>query len=272
MLKELVSNTSVRSAKPDDVAGIVAIARAGLRAEILQLTIYGIPGVAAFLEDRLRDARSPKGDFFVLEGEDRIHGFVEIRRREDNLFLNNIYVSSSFRGQGGGTHLLHSGLERLSSGIEGHVELDVFDNNTRALSWYQRLGFECQSRSVWLESVQPMGTAKDPRDSIDIDLAEADAMQAAYGFSYFVLPTSDGPRVVGRIGKDLFRVTGPSILCDKQILEQLGIIDGKRHLLCIEPSQASNSRRDLILMRQRASSSRLRAPLRTVLRALNHRR
>lgn len=258
----------VRRARPDDIEGIVAIVRAGLSPGILPFTIYGAAGITAFLRHELDRPDSRIGDCFVLEGDGRVLGFAEFRQRTNTVFLNNIYVSAPFSGKGGGTLLLGTALQHLCTVDKIQVELDAFDDNRRALAWYRRLGFEVTSRTVWSQSLHPIGTESTLPCRVEADLADADRMHAIYGFSEFVLSTTKQERVVGRIGSDLFRVTGDSILRDSHALEQLRMIDGNRRILCIESGRTSDRVGDLVPTRVLTSSTRMRAAIHTVLGSL----
>lgn len=76
-------------------------------------------------------------------------GFCHVVVKEDNLFLNNIYVDERFQGLGLGSKLLRKSLQHLGGYNYSEIHLDLFDSNTRAGNWYLHMGFTPRQQTVW---------------------------------------------------------------------------------------------------------------------------
>lgn len=76
----------------------------------------------------------------VVEVENRIVGYVQIRDEGHRIYLQNIALSPEFQGKGFGTRLL-TNLQRESSARRVALELAVFRTNPKALKFYERIGF-----------------------------------------------------------------------------------------------------------------------------------
>lgn len=69
-----------------------------------------------------------------------ILGFVELDPRPNDLYLRNIALTPSSRGQGIGTRLI-TDLQARASEENRTITLRVFETNTQAIRFYERLGF-----------------------------------------------------------------------------------------------------------------------------------
>lgn len=108
---------------------------------------------------------------FGIFKESRIHGFVHLVSNSSTLFLNNIYLSTTVRGNGTGSSVLNE-IFRIPSIVKKnfkHLELDVLKSNIIARKWYEKLGLGQKSTQNWyyVNSVN-----KDPelRFSLDHDI------------------------------------------------------------------------------------------------------
>ena len=140
---------SVTPGRPEDAEAIVETLRSQLRAELMAATIYAGTGIVSFVRSQLERADPVMGWFVVHRSSDSLQGFAEFRLRGEVLFLNNIYVREEATGRGIGQALLAAGLTRFGGPGALALELDVFEDNSRAKRWYQGLGLTRCARRVW---------------------------------------------------------------------------------------------------------------------------
>ncbi len=95
----------------------------------------------AALEQLLRD---PCVNGFVAEMDGRIVGYLKTQYVAENhrLFVSSVYVLPEAQGHRIGATLMQMAEEEARSRGVGEYWLGVMNQNTRALAWYVRLGFE----------------------------------------------------------------------------------------------------------------------------------
>lgn len=76
---------------------------------------------------------------YVYEDKQEIQGFIGL----SNEYIEGIFVSAEMQSQGIGKILLN-----YVKGKRNKLILNVYQKNTRAISFYQREGFEIQSESL----------------------------------------------------------------------------------------------------------------------------
>ena len=90
--------------------------------------------------DRLSEVARIKGwdkhDIIVNESDQKIQGFIGL----NNDYIEGIFVSDKMQSQGIGKILLNDTKDKRNE-----LRLNVYRKNTRAISFYQREGFEIQS-------------------------------------------------------------------------------------------------------------------------------
>ena len=77
----------------------------------------------------------PQAEVYVYEDDKMIQGFVGL----SNEYIEGIFVSAEMQSQGIGKILLN-----YVKGKRNKLILNVYQKNTRAISFYQREGFEIQ--------------------------------------------------------------------------------------------------------------------------------
>lgn len=81
---------------------------------------------------------------FVAENGGAVAGFICVKLRNDpqwGTYIDSLHVSSSLRGLGAGKKLLQHAAEWINDiDNESPVYLWVFEDNERAIAFYQRLG------------------------------------------------------------------------------------------------------------------------------------
>lgn len=109
-------------------------------------------------EDRLSHWHSVLSQYndgegiFVAEKEGKVEGFIYIKLQNDDQlgnYIDSLHVSSVLRGQGEGKKLLTHAAEWIRGvDTESPLYLWVFEDNTRAINFYQRLGGVIVERAV----------------------------------------------------------------------------------------------------------------------------
>ena len=149
--------SALRPATAADAAAIAALHTASWRdayADILEPAFLAGPIEAdrlALWDGRLRDPAD--GQLVqVAETDGAVVGFVCAFRDADakwGSLVDNLHVSPAMRGHGLGEILLRAAASRLAEhGAQGGLHLWVFEANTAALRFYERLGGRVVERIV----------------------------------------------------------------------------------------------------------------------------
>jgi GNAT superfamily N-acetyltransferase len=209
----------IRQASPPDAGEVVDLVRQSFRPEDLALTIYGCSGIAEYLR---REFAAPRNAYLVAETEGRMDGFLEMRPGPS---LNYIAIDRAHRGKGIGRELLFSA---LAGAAGSRLTLDVFEHNTPALAWYQKLGFQNYGRTaIW--RVQAVDCP--PAPVYLSGLSQADTAHRVFGFSNFALSSGGRDFTIGRLGEHWFFITDRALLSDSGVLRALRTIDSSREIL-----------------------------------------
>ncbi|MBN1394328.1 MAG: GNAT family N-acetyltransferase [Pirellulales bacterium] len=228
----------IRSAKPTDAVSIVSIIREAFPARLLDATVYGCPGIGKYIVEQII-AQDGGGDahYTVAEKDGEIGACAEIRRLPDRLFLNYIAVLASYRSLGLGKRLLRRALAANDRNAEKAIALDVFDYNANVLNWYERLGFERQSVTVWREGPLNGGTAS---SAIISGYAQAEACQREFGFSKFRIQAGKRAYEIGRLGDHWYRLTNVEALRVPGLVARLKNLEPHRRILVLSDAAANN--------------------------------
>lgn len=250
---------TTRPATPADVDTLCRFLRAVLPDPLRPFTIYASDRLAAYVADRVRAGGAGPSRFVLLTTPDgTAAGMAEWRLGEDVLFLNQLFVDPPHRRCGGARYLLAEGLAASSV---PRIQLDVFETNTTARAWYDRLGFRPMDRRTWHHGPLP-DAAPGLGEATMSDLTHADDQHRRYGFSTFQLTTPTRTYTVGRLGSALFRVQDAALLNDAAALHTLADLDPRRTLLYVGPASPT------VLGNCLARSLRLEAPVEAVQTAL----
>lgn len=222
---------TIRLAQPDDSETIVKILRDGLGDKLSNYTIYCSHGMPAFIRAQIKSHDLGGTKYFVSEEDGQIVGFAEFRLLAKEIFLNNIYVTPLGRGSGSGKALLSAGLVLAQERGLIRIGLDVFSDNSKALTWYEKLGFELASESVWLEMEIKADSNKQHFKILNLPFANC--LYRNYGFASLEIETSTGEYSVGLLGENFFRVSEAKFFEDKDALACLTTFDSSRKLLYI---------------------------------------
>ncbi|MBE7502948.1 MAG: GNAT family N-acetyltransferase [Verrucomicrobiales bacterium] len=227
----------------------------------------GCPGALAYVQDTIERQGAGGDNVWFVARDGGVAGAAEIRRSPEALFLNHVLVRRDLQGRGLGRRLLAEGFARLRGARTREISLDVFADNARARGWYERLGFRVVASTRWELAGLPAtsGTA----GWFVSGLAQADCVQARYGFSMFDLHTPAGQYHVGRLGSDWFRVADARLVDDAVAGVALSALGPGRRVLLLRrvapEAEAAREQPDANLL---ALGYRMSAPLDDTLRAL----
>ena len=222
----------VEFAKVSETEKMLQILTEGFPASLLSYIPLGCPGAREYVVDLIGlQNHGCDSRWIVVRDERVVAGFVEMRLYSDELFVNYIYIRSNKQNQGLGTHLLKQSLEMTRREGINRVGLHVYVDNEGARRWYSRIGFFPVEEQIWAIAQIEMATT--PGWYCVAGIPQANVVHARYGFSQFVLRTSQGNYEIGRLGTDVYRATNPRILENSAALWGLRQLDPSRHLLLI---------------------------------------
>lgn len=231
----MIETVALRVANVSDADAIADIISAGVAPGVRQAMIYGCSGVHRFLRCELELATELSERLFLVgEHEGRITGAMELRWTAGELFLNQIAVAASARGQGLGAAMLRAAVQMVGSRRWERMLLDVFEDNVMASRWYERLGFEELSRADWW--TLPLDRLPAPIEFAVLNYAQASVAHDAFGFSQLEISTRRGRHAVGLLGDAYFRVSTLEAVNDADLLSGLHMLAPERALLALLPS------------------------------------
>lgn len=102
-----------------------------------------------FLEYLKSAVKSNLNDFYLLEVDGIVEGFIHYRTQDKFVFVNNLYVSKNARGNGVGGFFFKKTLQKFERYDE--TVLEVFLSNSNVVDWYYRMGFKEIARKSWYE-------------------------------------------------------------------------------------------------------------------------
>lgn len=231
-----MSTLEIRRARPGDAAAIAGVISAGFEPVLLDAMIYGCRGIAGYIEAALATPYVLADRRFTVASLDGlVVGCVELRRAGTSVVLNCIAVAPELRGRQVGAALLQRALVDGEHSHDALLLLDVFQHNSVAAGWYERLGFVDTGGSEWWET--PLLPPSEPLQPVTIvlDLPQADASQSLFGFSQFRVMCGDTVLHVGRLGTTWFRVTDAAAADHGQLHAILGALEPTRRLLAVLP-------------------------------------
>lgn len=229
------AKVEVGLAHRDEAPDILGLFTSGFPADRQPWIPLGCPGALVFVRDSIERQELGGESHWVVARDGGVVGCAEIRRTPGRLFLNHVLVRPDLQRQGVGRLLLREGFAVIrQQGVE-QVALDVFADNTRALRWYERLGFAMESVTCWETGAWSVRPALKAVWSC-LGLPQADCVHARYGFSTFELVTPRGGYQVGRLGSGLFRVSDERILTDPDAAAALEGLGPERQVLLLRRS------------------------------------
>lgn len=152
---------SIRSADAGDLDSLTSIAE-----EVGMMHVKALPQVfrapgdgSAWQESLMRGTEDENAGILVAELDREIVGFVQIDYRaapNNPMLLNRHYawidqigVKSEYRGRGIGKALMEAASSWARDMGADQIELNVWEFNQRAISFYEELGYKTASRRMW---------------------------------------------------------------------------------------------------------------------------
>ena len=97
-----------------------------------------------------KELKNPNSFFFFAEGNQQVLGYLKVNinqaqteeQGQTALEIERIYVNKAFKQQGIGTKLFQKALDLAQQHQKSKIWLGVWENNTAALKFYHKLGFE----------------------------------------------------------------------------------------------------------------------------------
>jgi len=220
----------IRPACENDADLIVKLIQQSFDKNMLNSMIYGCHGMGSYVRRCISIPETIADTFYVVaEDAGHIVGCIELRFIGRIVFLNYICTSACIRTKGLGRELLRKSIQMINPSSYDKMNLDVFHDNLVAKSWYEKLGFTCEYSTNWWSIPFIAGERVDAGKISG--LAQAEVCQSEFGFSQFSLNTAMASYVVGRLGRDWFRICQESLLTDEQALATLGLLDPDRKIL-----------------------------------------
>lgn len=198
---QALPSIDLRSASPRDAGGIYALGEQVFGSLQFLYTIYQAPQSVSYLRQLLANSDPNRRITVAMAGEELV-GYYDASLDEDEAFLSYIAASPKVQGRGIGTLLLnHLGSLAGEKGCR-QVVLDVFQSNTAARQWYERLGFQQTSESklarVGLSDLLASDAPQLKYDSEQLQRALSEEAQG--GFSKVLCACGPGNLTVGLIG------------------------------------------------------------------------
>jgi ribosomal protein S18 acetylase RimI-like enzyme len=131
---------------------------ASTREEELAMTGWDDAARAAFLSMQFRAMRQgyasmfPRGQFSIILRDGKPAGRLVVDRTGDEIHVVDIVISPAQRGQGIGARIIKALVEEARQS-QKPVRLQVF-KNSRAIAFYQRLGFSRTSETDLYEQLE----------------------------------------------------------------------------------------------------------------------
>ncbi len=117
--------------------------------------LYSPENLNTFLNDKHSDAyytgllHSGDSEVWLLEEEGTLQGYIQygavtlpVDVTEDDCEIHRIYITQHTRSKGTGRMLMHHAMQALAQAGKKTIYLGVWSQNTRALGFYNSLGFE----------------------------------------------------------------------------------------------------------------------------------
>lgn len=102
--------------------------------------VFGESVGEEFLRNEILD--NPMADFFILEDDDKIVGFISFWIDEYKAQINNFYIVPKEQKKGLGKFLFERTINHLNSREVKEVTLEVKPSNVVALGLYYKYGFK----------------------------------------------------------------------------------------------------------------------------------
>jgi ribosomal protein S18 acetylase RimI-like enzyme len=219
------------NAVPSDAARIVELMREGFAQDWLDITLYGCAGVEHYVEAQLRLGAPARNHYKVCRKGGVVVGVTEFRILGETLFWNNVAVLPAEQGSGVGATLLRAMVQEGRDLGLRVLSLDALVSNVKAVAGYERIGLKTTAERSYWRGVFPRGS--DLGHFSIPDHAQAEVVQARFGFSEFTVQGDGRTWTVGRLGARYFRLLGWECASDPGLARFLGALEPGRELLAL---------------------------------------
>lgn len=221
-----MNNISYRIANIEDINDFTALIIAG-NENYIDKIIYGCKGINKFILGNMKNNESSL-KYFVAQIENKVIGAMEIKILKDNIFLNYIAIDNKFRGKRIGSNLIKYGVEYLANQHNyKKIQLDVFEDNVRALKLYKKLGFKIINKYEW-STIKTKENQKKIVNYKILNKEEYKKIHSFRGFSNITIEINKKVKNIGMLGKKWFRIVSNDI--DDDLINCLSNVDDREIL------------------------------------------
>ena len=220
-----------RLAQPQDVKGIVDLARISFDAKLLDKIIYGCSGFDKYLSLVLANNFRGRDIYFLIAAEEtKIISFYEFRLLSQTYYINYMATDRNFRSRGIGMRMLLIGMNYTT---EYHTQTacDIFTENVKGVKFYEGIGFKRKGATYWM--VLPLIAPSQERWFMIQDIPQSVALNNLFGFSTFRVTTEQNTYIVGLFENRYFRINNYDGLKDPSLLSALMSLDSNRKMLLL---------------------------------------
>lgn len=222
-----------------DFPQLIRLHRQVFPPEQVACTIYGCKGIARYLANQVAFPQFQREHelWGAWDGE-KLTGYAHFRGLPASWHLNNIAVHPGYQGRGAGRRLWQRFIDTARQRQFETITLDVESDNQPVIDWYRRQGLEITGAVYRYEKELAGGDLPGEAQPSPRLLGwdQAEAWQAAYGFSQFEIEWGGELWAIGRLGRRYFKA-GRRL--PGEVEAALAQIDPARRLVvfCAEPLQ-----------------------------------
>lgn len=192
----------IREITFDEINDFVEIIRSSLKDIYLIPSIYRSNNINKFILNEMTNKLSPYKYFGVFVSNILITSAEFKFSSFKTVFLNMIATKPGFQNQGLGKKLFNYAIDYFIKNNIENIELDVYGDNINALNWYEKIGFNEKSTSLFYEVVKNMNVDKKMNIFIN-NFPQYEIMKNEYDFGYIDVTFNSGRVSFGFIKNDL---------------------------------------------------------------------
>ncbi len=148
------SDFQVKKAQPADILPLLEMARRSfMEAFTANNKVENVIAYLdeAFTEDQFsKELANPASSFFIIKANDKIIGYTKLNlcsaqtdvHDPESLEISRLYLLDEYIGLGLGKKLLEHAIDFAKQLEKKYIWLGVWEHNQRAISFYERNGFE----------------------------------------------------------------------------------------------------------------------------------
>ncbi|MFB5662691.1 GNAT family N-acetyltransferase [Alteribacillus sp. HJP-4] len=223
----------IREINKYEIGQVITLLKDNIESKIYPLTIYCSPGYNNYLGKIIRsDSHLTNNYLFGAFVEEKLVGFVNLKKNKSKLHLNNIHVSSNCQGKGVGKALFDHYVQFAKKYGIGNLFLDVFESNIQARKWYEKKGFKKILSTYWYYIYNPFDSKRGKYDIEILDFPQSEIIQKEFGFSKMQVLYKNNDFEIGRIHNELYKVN-ENVLDYPELLKNLKKLQPHRKLLVV---------------------------------------